>query len=124
MKIRGHNDVRSFVDWWISTWNRKDVESMLTAFSDDVVFTSPRIVPIFHTPRVEGKARLREYWTQAASRVQTIHFTLDYLISDGNRLGIAYASEINGKRIRSVEILQFDGNGLVCAGEAMHGVEM
>ena len=124
MKIRGHSDVNSFVSWWISTWNRKDVEGMLSAFGDDVVFTSPRIVPIFGTPCVEGKAKLRDYWTQAASRVKTIYFTLDYVVSDASRIGIVCTSEINGKRLRSVEFLQFSDDGLICAGEAMHGIEL
>jgi hypothetical protein len=115
---------RVFADQWVSDWNRKDVEAVLAHFGEQVIFTSPRAVAVLGSPTVEGKARLREYWTRAISRIQTIHFTLDYVIGDRERIGIVYVSEINGKRMRSVEFLVFGEDGLVCEGEAMHGIEL
>ncbi len=117
-------DARAFADRWISDWNHKDVEAVLAHFSENVVFTSPRAKAIVGSARIEGKSRLREYWTKAISRIQTIRFTLDYVISDGDRMGIVYVAEIDGKRMRSVEFLVFGDDGLVREGEAMHGVEL
>jgi ketosteroid isomerase-like protein len=116
-------DARAFADRWISDWNHKDVEAVLTHFSEGVVFTSPQAKAIVGSVRVEGKSRLREYWTNAISRIQTIRFTLDSVISDRNRMGIVYVAEIDGKRMRAVEFLAFDDDGLVRDGEAMYGVE-
>lgn len=116
-------DARAFADRWISDWNHKDVEAVLTHFSEGVVFTSPQAKAIVGSVRVEGKSRLREYWTKAISRIQTIRFTLDSVISDRNRMGIVYVAEIDGKRMRAVEFLAFDDDGLVRDGEAMYGVE-
>lgn len=115
---------RVFADQWISDWNRKDVEAVLAHFSEGVVFTSPRAAAVLGSPMVEGKSRLRECWTKAISRIQTIHFTLDYVISDRERIGIVYVSEINGKKMRSVEFLVFGEDGLVREGEAMHGIDL
>ena len=117
-------DPQSFADQWISDWNRKDVEAVLSHFSEDVVFTSPRAKAIFGSPRIEGKSRLREYWSTAISRIQTLRFTLDYVISSGDRMAIVYIAEIDGKRLRAVEFLTFDDNGLVREGEGMYGVEL
>ncbi|MBZ5689288.1 MAG: nuclear transport factor 2 family protein [Acidobacteriia bacterium] len=117
-------DARVFTDRWISDWNRKDVEAVLSNLSEDVVFTSPRAKAIVGSSRVEGKSSLREYWTKAIDRIQTIHFTLDYVISDGDRVGIVYIAEIDGRRMRCVEFMVFGGDGLVRQGEAMHGVEL
>jgi ketosteroid isomerase-like protein len=117
-------DARVFADRWISEWNQKDVEAMLTHFSESVVFTSPRAKAIVGTSRVEGKSSLREYWTKAIDRIQTIHFTLDYVISDGDRIGIVYIAEIDGRRMRCVEFMVLGGDGLVRQGEAMHGIEL
>ena len=117
-------DARAFADRWISDWNHKDVEAVLTHFSEGVVFTSPRAKAIVGSARIEGKSRLREYWTKAISRLQTIRFTLDYVINDGDRMGIVYVAEIDAKRMRSVEFLVFGDDGLVREGEAMHGVEL
>ena len=117
-------DARAFADRWISDWNHKDVEAVLTHFSEGVVFTSPRAKAIVGSARIEGKSRLREYWTKAISRIQTIRFTLDYVINDGDRMGIVYVAEIDAKRMRSVEFLVFGDDGLVREGEAMYGVEL
>jgi ketosteroid isomerase-like protein len=122
--LRTQPDSRVFAERWVSEWNRKDVEAMLTHFSDDVVFTSPRAQAIVGSSRVEGKARLREYWTRAISRVQTIHFALDQVISDGDRMGIVYIAEIDGRRMRAVEFLKFGDDGLIHEAEAMLGVEL
>ena len=117
-------DAAAFAYRWISDWNRKDVEAVLSHFSEGVVFRSPRATAVLGSPRVEGKTRLREYWTQAISRIQTMRFTLDYVIADGERIGIVYVSEINGKKLRSVEFLCFGEDGLIREGEAMHGIEL
>ena len=122
--LRTQADSRAFAERWVSEWNRKDVETMLTHFSDDVIFASPRAEAIVGSSRVEGKTKLREYWTRAISRVQTIHFALDHVISDGDRLGIVYVAEIDGKRVRAVEFLKFGDDGLIHEGEAMQGVEL
>ena len=117
-------DARAFADRWISEWNRKDVEAVLAHFSESVVFTSPRAKAIVGSSRVEGKSVLREYWTKAIARIQTIHFTLDYVISDGDRISVVYIAEIDGRRMRCVEFMVFGDDGLVREGEAMHGVEL
>jgi ketosteroid isomerase-like protein len=117
-------DAQSFADQWISDWNRKDVEAVLSHFSEGVVFTSSRAKAILGSPRVEGKSRLRNYWTTAISRIQTIQFTLNYVVNSGDRMAIVYIAEIDGKRLRAVEFLAFGDDGLVREGEAMYGVEL
>ena len=117
-------DARAFADRWISEWNRKDVEAVLSHFSESVVFTSPRAKAIVGSSRVEGKSSLREYWRKAIDRIQTIHLTLDYVISDGDRVSIVYIAEIDGRRMRCVEFMFFGDDGLVRLGEAMHGIEL
>ncbi len=114
----------SFAQQWISDWNRKDVEAVLSHFSESVVFTSARARVLLGSARVEGKDRLREYWTAAIRRIQVLHFTLDYVIAQSDRMAIVYTAEIDGKRMRSVEFLGFGDDGLVREGEAMHGVEV
>ena len=113
-----------YAEKWIAKWNRRDVEAVLTLFSDDVVFTSPRAASVVGSTRIEGKAMLAKYWTQAIAAIQTIHFTLDYVIAEGDRLAIVYVSEINGKRTRAVEFLVFGTDGLIHSGEAMHGIAL
>ena len=117
-------DIKAFADQWISDWNRKDVEAVLAHFSETVVFRSVRAKAVLGSPRLEGKSRLREYWSAAISQIQNIRFTLDYVISDGDRMGIVYKAEIDGRRMRAVEFLTFGEDGLVREGEAMYGIEL
>jgi ketosteroid isomerase-like protein len=117
-------DARTFADRWISEWNGKDLEAVLSHFSESVVFTSPRAKATVGAASVQGKSSLREYWTKAIDRIQTIHFALDYVISDGDRVAIVYIAEIDGRRMRCVEFMVFGEDGLVREGEAMHGAEL
>ena len=117
-------DAQAFADRWISDWNSKDVEAVVGRFSENVVFTSPRAKAIVGSARIEGKSRRREYWTKAIHRIQAIRFTLDYAISDGDRMSIVYIAEIDGKRLRAVEFFVFGEDGLVREGEAMHGIDL
>lgn len=116
-------DAQAFAEQWIADWNRKDVEAVLSHFSGDVVFTSSRAKAILGSARVEGKSKLKQYWTTAISRIQTIRFSLNYLIREADRMAIVYIAEIDGKRMRAVEFLIFAEDGLVREGEAMYGVE-
>ena len=114
----------AYAEEWVAKWNRRDVEAVLALFSEDVVFTSPLAASIVGSARLEGKAMLRKYWTQAIAAIQTLHFTLDYVIAEGDRLAIVYVSEINDKRIRAVEFLVFGSDGLIYEGEAMYGAAL
>ena len=117
-----HAEALAWAEDWTANWNRRDVEAVLAYFSDDVEFTSPRAVPITGKASLTGKQALRDYWNRGMAAIQSIHFDLDYVIADGDRLGIVYTSHINSTRMRSVEFLRFNDAGLVCSGEAMHGV--
>jgi len=117
-------DAQAYAEQWISDWNRKDVEGVLSHFSESVEFESSRARAVLGSATVEGKSRLREYWSTAISRIQTIRFTLDYLIKDGDRIAIVYIGEIDGKRFRAVEFLTFGEDGLVRQGEAMYGIDL
>jgi len=117
-------DAQAFAEQWISDWNRRDVEAVLSHFSEGVVFTSSRAKAILGSPRVEGKSRLREYWTTAINQIQTIRFTLNYVVRGANRMVIVYIAEIDGKRLSAAEFLRLGEDGLVREGEAMYGVEL
>src|SRR5215475_1202477 len=73
-------DAQAFAEQWISDWNRKDVDAVLSHFSEGVVFTSSRAQAILGSARVEGKSKLKQYWTTAISRIQTIRFSLIFFL--------------------------------------------
>jgi len=107
---------------WIADWNRMDVAAVLAHFADEAQFTSPRALALMGRATVSNKRELEEYWGRARTRVQSLHFELDHVLNDGDRLAIVYIAEVNGVRMRAVEFFRFDDAGRVVAGEAMHGV--
>jgi ketosteroid isomerase-like protein len=115
---------REFAERWADSWNRRDLESVLEHFADDVVFISPTALALLGDGTVRGKAALRAYWAAALSRIASLHFAVDRVIWDPRRreLAIIYTSTIDGKTKRVSENLRFNRTGQVSAGEVFHGV--
>jgi steroid delta-isomerase len=117
------DEMNTFAATWVAAWNARDVERVLSLFSDEVTFTSPTALTVVGTAAVHGKAALRAYWSQAMSRISTLKFTLDRVVWDAatRELAILYVSDIDGRAKRVSENLIFDENGLVVIAEVFHG---
>ena len=119
-----HEEAAKFATAWAAAWNSRDIERVLSSFSDDVIFVSPTALAVVGTPMVRGKSALRAYWSQAMSRIGTLRFTLNRVLWDaGSReLAIIYLSDIDGRTKSVSENLVFDENGVVTSAEVFHGV--
>ena len=67
-----------FVDRWVRGWNERDLEGVLSHFSDDVTFSSPvaRTIRPDSAGVIRGKATLRDYWTEGLRRIPDLHFEI------------------------------------------------
>ena len=122
--IRTAEDAVRFAQEWVAAWSRRDYESVLTHYAEELVFISPKAHQITGHGRVEGKAALRSYWQQAVARIPSIQFTLDRAIwEEGTRtLVVVYFTVLGEARLRACEIMRFDAAGeYVVAGEAFYG---
>ena len=117
-------DPDAFVREWAQAWNARDLDRVLVHFSDAIVFSSPKAVDAVGQPTVRGKPALRAYWERALTQISTLEFTVVAALWDASarRLAIIYDREVNGRSDRAIELLIFDGNGLVAAGEVFYGV--
>ena len=115
------SDPRAWAEQWAADWNRRDAAAVLAHFTGDAVFTSPRAAAVTGNGRVEGKPAIAVYWASALASVQSIHFVIDYVLTDAARLAILYTAAIDGKSIRVAEIFTFNQSGLICEGEVLHG---
>jgi ketosteroid isomerase-like protein len=109
---------------WADAWNRRDVETVLEHFDDEVTFSSPKAVEAVGRPTVQGKAALRDYWQKALRPVTSLKFTVRRILWDpeGTELAIIYDREINDRRDRASEVLHFGPSGHVTRGEVFYGV--
>lgn len=107
---------QGFAEKWISDWNARDVESVLTLYAEDVVFTSPaaqRVVPE-SGGTMQGKQALRSYWTQALEGNRDLHFELVGVYHGVDTIVLHYRNQLGGL---VNEVLTFR-DGLVAVGHA------
>jgi ketosteroid isomerase-like protein len=114
----------SFAEEWTEAWNRRDLDAVLAQFEDDVVFSSPRALQVVGAPTLRGKAALRDYWSRSLGSIGSLRFSVRRILWDpeGTELAIVYDREVDGRRDRAAEVLQFGPTGRVVRGEVFHGV--
>ena len=124
--ISTRTDAEKFAAEWAEAWNRRDVESVLAHFRDDVIFASPTALAVTGSPVVHGKDALRAYWTAALARTGSIRFSVLRVLWDAasRELAIIYLAEIDGRSGTVSENLIFDVDGRVATAEVFHGVPM
>jgi len=109
---------------WADSWNRRDLEEIVSHFAEDIVFTSPKALQLVGAPTVRGKAALRAYWELALGRIGSVRFNVVRVLWDAgtNELAIVYDRVGDGQQDRVAEVLQFGDGGRVERGEVWHGV--
>ena len=114
---------RRFAEHWLKAWNSRDLEAVLSHFSDDVVFSSPMAAQLCEgcDGVVQGKAALRDYWAEGLRRVPELHFEIESLYVGVRTLVINYRNQAGGLL---TEVLVFDralvaeGHGTYLVGDA------
>lgn len=117
-------EARRYAEQWAEAWNRRDLETLLEQFEDEVVFSSPRALQIVGVATIRGKARLRDYWQAALRSVGSLRFSVVRVLWDpeGSELSIVYDREVDARRDRATEVLLFGETGRVVRGEVFYGV--
>jgi hypothetical protein len=118
------DEAAAFARRWSDAWNRLEIESVLEHFDDQVVFSSPKALEAIGIASVVGKSALRAYWMAALTKITSLHFSVVRVVWDAEtrELAIIYDRQVNGRRDRASENLQFAESGLVVRGEVFYGV--
>ncbi|MDP1554002.1 MAG: nuclear transport factor 2 family protein [Hyphomonas sp.] len=101
-----------FARAWMSAWNDRDLDRILSHYSDGVVFHSPRIALVMgkDAASVSGKAALRDYWTSALERSPELFFELENVLTGSDAITLLYT---NHREELVAETFLFDGDGEV-----------
>ncbi|GAM10899.1 snoaL-like domain protein [Geobacter sp. OR-1] len=61
---------------WIDAWNSRDLERVLSHYSDDFEMHSPVIIQVAGEPsgRLKGKDAVSAYWAKALGLIPDLHF--------------------------------------------------
>ena len=95
-----------FASEWIHAWNNKDIDGIMSHYSDDFIMISPVIQNLIGEigGTLKGKASVREYWLKAIKKYPGLHFNLINVFVGVNSIVINY----EGHRGLSSEVFYFD----------------
>lgn len=77
----------SFAAEWIAAWNSRDLDRILSHYSDDFEFSSPFVPEVAGEPsgRLVGQAAIRAYWEKALARRADLRFeSMSVLVGVGS----------------------------------------
>jgi hypothetical protein len=118
--------VNDHVERWINAWNRHDLQTVLSMYSEEVEFSSPKIKTVFPErtiSKITNKKDLEEYWSKALKKYPKLNFVFKESIFHKNVCLIEYHAVLDGKTRTSV-IEKFElQNGLVIKSSVFYGAE-
>ncbi len=87
-----HASMEDFANEWIASWNAHDIDRIAGHYAEDVVFYSPFVWKRLGLAdgRIDGKAALRSYFSDALLANPGLRFDLDSLYEGMNSVGIRY----------------------------------
>src|SRR5215469_13425195 len=109
------SDLAALGRTWVEAWNSRDLERVLTLYSEDAEMTSDRIPALGFdaSGTVRGKDSLRAYWGKTLTLIANLHFTLIDTYVSPDSVVVFYQNE-RGNKI--CEYLRLDVAGKIRQG--------
>lgn len=111
---------------WIEAWNKHDLQTVLSMYSENIEFSSPKIKAVFPErtiSKIIHKKDLEEYWSKALKKYPKLNFVLKESIFHNNVCLIEYYAVLGG-RTRTSVIEKFEmQNGLVIKSSVFYGAD-
>ena len=102
----------AFAKEWIQAWNQRDLEAVLSHYTEDVEFQSPLVIKLLGetSGTVRGKQNLREYFRKAlAAFPGDIELELLGAYQGVNSLLVRF--QVKGRK--AVEVMELDQEGKI-----------
>jgi predicted SnoaL-like aldol condensation-catalyzing enzyme len=96
---------------WFAAFNEHNLEKLLALYDDNAKHYSPKLK--IRQPETEGwivgKDALRTWWADAFERLPTLHYKLDRLTADNERVFMEYTRQVEGEEDMLVaEVLEIE----------------
>lgn len=110
-----------FAKEWVTVWNSRDLDRILSHYADDFEMASPCIAQIAGEPSgvLKGKAAVATYWAKALVRLPSLHFELHSILVGAEGLVIYY----KGVSGMVAEFFCFDSSGKVSRSSAHYALD-
>lgn len=96
---------------WVDAWNRRDLESLLGLYSDDIELRSPFAKVYAQGGVIYNKSELRAYWGEAMRRMPNLNLELVAVYPGHQAMTLHYIDE--AKR-NVMETMWFDNSDKIC----------
>lgn len=95
---------------WIASWNKHDLEEILSHYSDDIHFYSPfiQLLKFNETGSITSKEELKKYFEIGLNAYPELRFELHHYFVGVSTVVIYYTS-VNGRLAAEVFELSVDG---------------
>lgn len=103
---------QEFAEHWIQSWNRHDIEAILSHYAEDVEYFSPFLTRLADNScgTLRGKWALKAYLAKGLAAYPDLDFVLKNVFFGVHSVVIQYQSVNN---LNASEVFEFDENGLV-----------
>ena len=108
---------------WFAAFNAHDLQALLSLYDDNARHYSPKLK--VRRPEtnglVQGKDALRDWWQDAFDRLPSLHYKVNRLTANANRVFMEYTRTVDGEENMDVaELLEIE-NGLIVFSRVYHG---
>ena len=112
---------------WIDGWNDHGIKTVLSMYSENIEFSSPKIkivFPDYNTSKINNRKDLEEYWSKALkNNFPSLKFMAKDVLVHNNKIILEYYATLDGKHKTSV-IEKFEINdGLITKSDVFYGAE-
>lgn len=109
---------KEHVEKWITAWNNHDLKTLLSMYSEDIQFSSPKIravLPGRNSSKLNNKKELEEYWSLALKeKYPNLMFESKDLIVYNNIIILEYYASLNNvDRTLVIEKFEFENNKII-----------
>ncbi|PNW76831.1 hypothetical protein CHLRE_11g478100v5 [Chlamydomonas reinhardtii] len=117
---------RKLAEDWVAAWNARDLDAVMSHYSPEVVFESPRVAAAFHATGgqvgspdgvLRGLGALRQYFAQGISALPGLRLELQQVLEGppGGWYGVQYTRETGAMVLETLRLAAAAGQA--AAGE-------
>ena len=108
---------------WFAAFNEHNLETLLSLYDDCARHYSPKLK--IRMPEtngfITGKAALRQWWQDAFTRLPGLHYKIENLTANEQRIFMEYTRQVPGEKdLMVAEVLEIK-NGKIISSKVYHG---
>lgn len=115
------------IDKWTKAWNEHNLKQILSLYSDNIVFHSPKVKVVYpnrNSATITNKKDLKEYFSLGLRKFSGLQFTpVDYFIKDQKVIFEYHGTPDNKIQWSVIEKFEFNGDELITKSSVYYDTE-